>query len=360
MAKFSSINDVKFQRVISVLRRWVEEGPKVQPVPEHAMESDTKATSLLDGLIFDEQYQECLKSLNFAEARDRLQDVKPAYERTYEWLFGRQVGFGDWLQGKDPSNMYWIHGKPGSGKSTVMKFIMGLSLTRQLLEAYDRNDWLIAGYFFHNRGTTAQKSIVSFLNEILFQLLAQRKELFSLVYALFSRLYENQNRPSQLGGRSQNDSSILWSIAELQEALLSIGSKSASDTNVCLFVDTLDEHDGNHRELLSVLSRLAKLTENPCFRLRLCLAGRPENIFKDAFLICPKFAIHEHTADDIRLYAEGRMEAEKSADLTPRFEHELHSLTQDIVEKSHGVFMWVRLVVDELVEACVRATASKS
>ena len=98
-----------------------------------------------------------------------------------------------------------------------------------------------------------------------------------------------------------------WDIEAMQKALMLIATKSTFEVNICLFVDALGEHDGNHRELISVLKHFAQSTGNPFFRVLLCLAGRPENVFRDAFQTCPGFAIHEHTTQDIRLYAEERI-----------------------------------------------------
>ena len=136
----------------------------------------------------------------------------------------------------------------------------------------------------------------------------------------------------------------------MQDALISIACKSVSDVNICIFVDALDEHDGNHRDLLTTLDRLARLTDNRFFRLRLCLAGRQENIFKDAFRDCPGFSIHELTTGDIHRYTEGRLQNAISGNLTRAGKSALSSLIEDIINKAEGVFLWVRLVNDELIE----------
>ena len=354
MAKLSSFNDINFQRVTSVIQRWLDESgdPHTRSgIPENA-------SSLPDGLIFDKEYQRCLESLNSANARRRIETVEEAFSETCEWIFDPNFGFQDWLKGEDVRTKYWIQGKPGSGKSTLMKFAKDHPLTRNLLEQYHHSHWVMAAYFFHDRGTEVQKSISGFLREILYQILHQRRSLFPLVYALF-----HPNGPSTSmrdirseGGTrdvlEQNDREIHydWSPGVLQDALFSIASRSVFDLNICIFVDALDEHDGNHRDLLSTLDRLTRLTGNPFFRLRLCLAGRQENIFKDAFRDCPGFSIHELTTGDIRRYTEGRLQDVMRANLTSDGELALSGLIEDIIDKAEGVFLWVRLVSDELIE----------
>lgn len=354
MAKISSLHDINFQRVTSVIQRWLDESGDPQTrsgVPKNA-------SSLPDELIFDKEYQRCLESLNFASARLRTENVKEAFGETYQWIFDPKFGFQDWLKGKDIGTKFWIQGKPGSGKSTLMKFAKDHPLTRKLLEQYHPSHWVVAAYFFHDRGTEVQKTISGFLREILYQILRQRRSLFPLIYPLF-----RPNRPSSSicsigldGGKEdilkQNHDQINynWTPSVMQDALFSIACKSVVDVNICIFVDALDEHDGNHRDLLSNLDRLTRLTSNSFFRLRLCLAGRQENIFKDAFRDCPGFSIHEHTTGDIRRYTEGRIQDAMSGKLTRASELALSSLIEDIIDKAEGVFLWVKLVNDEFVE----------
>ena len=239
-----------------------------------------------------------------------------------------------------------------------MKFAKDHPLTRNLLEQYHPGHWVVAAYFFHDRGTEVQKSISGFLREILYQILRQRRQIFPLIYPLF---HSNQSSSSTRSVRleegkenisNRNDDEIRynWNPSVLQDALFSIACNSAVDVNLCIFVDALDEHDGNHRELLSTLDRLTRLTNNYFFRLRLCLAGRQENIFKDAFRDCPGFSIHERTTGDIRRYTEGRIQDVMSGILTKDGELALSSLIEDVIDKAEGVFLWVRLVNDELIE----------
>ncbi|KAL9077590.1 MAG: hypothetical protein Q9157_003314 [Trypethelium eluteriae] len=346
MAKFSSPEEIKFERVTSVLRDWVNEYFENQKSLQncHVM-SDT--CELPDGLIFDKELQMCLRTLYSRDAKSRFEDVEPTFRQTYSWLFDRKVGFEDWLQGKVSSNIYWIQGKPASGKSTLMKFAMTSDLTREFLKQYDENYWVVAGFFFHDRGTSAQKSAEGFLQHILHQLLMQQNQLFELIYPISKRVLEEELGWSTDSGRPLP---IAWNLDSVRKALTLIGRKSITKVNICLFVDALDEHAGGHRELILILKDIAEFTKNPFFRVRLILAGRPENVFRTAFQDCPGFSIHNHTTEDIRQYTKGRVQQEWQRVLTTQPREELEILTERIVEKAEGVFLWVKLVVDEIVE----------
>lgn len=82
-----------------------------------------------------------LQSLEFNEWKRRFNDVHKAHKRTYDWILKDSedttvppTRFRSWLQGKD--NIYWIAGKAGSGKSTLMKFLVENPTVIQLLQ-----DW---------------------------------------------------------------------------------------------------------------------------------------------------------------------------------------------------------------------------
>ena len=349
MAKFRSDDDRGFQSVVAVLHRWLEETNQSQAQPSIAAKSGIQQSKLPDGLIFDEnfhrEYEDCVKSLDIAEARDRMRNVTQAYKETYNWLFDSQICFRRWLIGKDTKPIFWIYGKPGSGKSTLMKFAMTHQRTRQFLQQYDGNPWKLAGYFFHDRGTDVQKSIEGFLSEILYQILVQDKECFYFVYSVYAKVKKLGQAGSEKGTVTPG-----WTQSQLQEETLSIASRSTSHLNLCLFIDALDEHDGNHKELISTLIALTEFKENPMFKIRLCVAGRPENVFKDAFRDYPSFAIHDYTETDIRLYAEDRIHQENNSILTNEGKRGLQLLVTELVVKARGVFLWVRLVVDEIIE----------
>ena len=73
-----------------------------------------------------EDHQQLLLSLGFPTMIKRQEELYDPYPKTFEWMFERQsprirlyTGFLDWLELR--GGIYWINGKPGSGKSTVSR-----------------------------------------------------------------------------------------------------------------------------------------------------------------------------------------------------------------------------------------------
>jgi ABC-type thiamine transport system ATPase subunit len=55
---------------------------------------------------------------------NREERILEAHEKTFRWIF-KDSPFKHWLESKTGSNLFWISGKAGSGKSTLMKLQAG-------------------------------------------------------------------------------------------------------------------------------------------------------------------------------------------------------------------------------------------
>ncbi|KAH6887627.1 hypothetical protein B0T10DRAFT_461065 [Thelonectria olida] len=78
--------------------------------------------------------------------------------------------FIDWLESDLP--VYWIRGKPASGKSTLMKFIASHSKTKEMLEQWLPGARILTHYFW-KPGAIMQQSMKGFLCSVLYQLLSE-------------------------------------------------------------------------------------------------------------------------------------------------------------------------------------------
>lgn len=72
----------------------------------------------------------------------------------------------------------WIKGSPGSGKSTLMKYLYNAH------DVYFR-DYVVAAYYFHARGADLQKGRLGVLRSLLHQILVQRPQILDRFVAAF-------------------------------------------------------------------------------------------------------------------------------------------------------------------------------
>lgn len=73
-------------------------------------------------------------SLRHDAAGYRLSDVEAQYQSTFELIFGKErANYTEWLEA--PGSIFWVSGKPGSGKSTIMKMVREDRRTVELFKA---------------------------------------------------------------------------------------------------------------------------------------------------------------------------------------------------------------------------------
>jgi hypothetical protein len=293
----------------------------------------------------------CLSSITRADLSTRIDNVEAPFEGTYNWILRSNSDVHRWLEDRT-NNIFWISGIPGSGKSTAMKYAMRHPLTRVILTDWDPQDWVVAGFFFHELGTQIQKSVGGLYAEILFRILRVHRKLLSqhvepIYQAKCKAVAHSVGDDGHLGDENRY---ISWSDDELRTILLTCIKQTTFHINACLFIDALDEHSGDRRQLLSFLQSLVSEANPKLVKIKLCLASRPENIFKDALGSYPGFAMQTMTSSDIRRFVHSMMAPELSRAERIETESNIQDLVQEIVESARGVFLWVNLVVPELIE----------
>ena len=150
-----------------------------------------------------------LDSLRFAELHDQYDKITVAHKETFKWIFDDPgPGCMPWLRGSQ--KIYWIRGKPGSGKSTLMKLLLDDPRTSAAFQSGTPLKQAEVAFFFHDRGTPLQKSLIGLLRGLLYQILEQYDELVLKVLPMYTK--------SKMKGGS-----TLWSSeGELQRAIKAI------------------------------------------------------------------------------------------------------------------------------------------
>jgi hypothetical protein len=256
-------------------------------------------------------------------------DLDP-FPETYGWILDKESNvFQNWLL--NSIEIFWISGKAGAGKSTLMNFLLHHAMTSALLKEWAGEDITIARFFAWSSGSPLERSQDGLLRNLLYQILDKHRELIQ------------QTVPKRCADRSSTSQS--WTKTELSAVLSAVvrGDKIAS--KFCFFTDGLDEFEGEHEDLID---EIVELNMSPA--IKICLASIPWPVFRSTFGSGGNdFYLHELTRADIETYIKGRLsEDQRFVELTTRSGGTTDDVGDFITEKAEGSFLWARLVVNSL------------
>ncbi|KAM7186500.1 hypothetical protein V8F20_011376 [Naviculisporaceae sp. PSN 640] len=290
-----------------------------------------------------------LDSLRFDRMDERPMTIAKAHKRTYEWIFrdpsmARKPwsNFASWL--KCDSGIYWINGKPGSGKSTLMKYIWTSSQTRGLLRRWATGSkYLSAAFFFWNSGDESQRSHEGLYRTILHQTLGQDLDLISRV------LPKQWKRATERAACDMEIQKETWAApGQLKEALETLISLASPQMRLCFFIDGLDEVEGDPGDIANFFDEMASQPTSPW--VKFCVSSRPWSVFDAVFYDRPSLRLQDLTLNDIRLFVADTLGANRSLQRILRYEPDIQRrFAEEIVRRSMGVFLWVTLAVKLLV-----------
>lgn len=279
-----------------------------------------------------------LESLHFPEIYQRQQQVELAHETTFAWIFdgtkrrwGYQDSFVDWLQ--SDSALYWITGKPGSGKSTLMRMITEDQRTLDLLHQSQQKEAVLITHFFWcaiEAGSAVPKSICGMLRSLLYQLYANSES----------------HVPAQLlEGLAYRET---WTRDRLTRYLSAALEQAALTKSLLIVVDGLDECEDEESDLLEIIDMI-KSAKN----VKIIASSRDMQDYVDYFEDGPRLTIHEKTRDDIQNFARSQINEHSRSkavqNLCKRLSHdEQQKLVKVVTDKSEGVFLWVKFAIKEI------------
>jgi hypothetical protein len=304
------------------------------------------ASKLLDSIDRNKSLvEQLLATLKFSGMDQRHETIPKAYRTTFDWIYQPSsthdsgfewADFGQWLQSAD--SLYWIAGKPGAGKSTLMKYIYNKPETQVLAEMWPtrtntNRDWnlSLAGFFFWNSGSEMQKSRIGFLRSMIVQLWNDSVDAAEI----FPKHWQQV--------QSSGDGLEAFTKDELTLALTIL--LSTQGRFFLLFVDGLDEFEGNTEELADMVLNLSLMPN-----VKICTASRPWAEFQSKFHNKPQLSMEHLTRRDIAAYIDGQFGTSEEYRNMLLFEREsAERLREDIADKSSGVFLWVYIVVSSLL-----------
>ena len=140
-----------------------------------------------------------------------------------------------------------------------------------------------------------------------------------------------------------------WTETRLDDALRRLLRGKPASLRLYMFIDGLDEFEGDEDCLMEVVRLLSKANG-----IRVCVSSRPEQIFRQGFAYCPQLKLQDLNYFDIkkatskRLYPvlENRYSLSKSAN---------QDFIKQVINKSQGIFLWAELMTKDLKRGALNA-----
>ena len=248
----------------------------------------------------------------------RKNDVADPAHATCTWIL-EHMKYCEWLdQGQ---GLLWIKGKPGAGKSTVLK------LALETAERETKESSILASYFFHGRGKPIQKNVLGLFRSLLHQILQQNRDLLSK----FTSLYRKKCDTEGPCGNKWN-----WHGSQLQTFFKSSVVESAKTHQIRIYIDALDECGQDVALDLVEFFRCFTTPISICFSCR----HYPFVALEDGNEVC----VENENAQDINAYIQDKIEAHfQQTEIAT-------AIRDEIVSRSEGNFQWVVLVMPRVLK----------
>ncbi|KAL9620132.1 MAG: hypothetical protein Q9160_005338 [Pyrenula sp. 1 TL-2023] len=241
-----------------------------------------------------------------------------------------------------------IKGKPGSGKSTIMR-----TAIKQYFAEYGRRYRLIVTFFLDAKGGILQRTALGLYRSLAYQVLKVVPALFQLILPLWKAKKQDASAAAQFGCQPAVEHH--WEKAELEYFLISV-FKTQLTPPIVAFIDALDECQdsyetepisGEAREVAFFLQRLLGIASDNKILFNICLLSRSSLPFRlnNGFEVITD----HHNQSDVKRYIKSRLTADIGDDA--RQQEALSQLTDEIVDRSSGIFS---LATDAQLEKQIR------
>ncbi|KAH8884926.1 hypothetical protein GQ53DRAFT_660648, partial [Thozetella sp. PMI_491] len=275
---------------------------------------------------YDETLEKALvEKLYFTNIDERLTTLEAPQGTTCRWFLEKPEyisWYGAHQQGRH-GVFLWIKGHPGTGKSTLMKFLF----EDAKLKAKGDPSKITLSFFFIARGTLEQRSTAGLYRSILYQLFQTTIDL----QKSFDWLTIDGAKAIQRNG---------WSEAALKQTLINAVSR-LKGRQLMIFVDALDECDQTQAAgMVSFFEELCALACEMQAQVHVCFSSRhyPTISIREGVEVI----LEDETGhiQDIEQYIKSKLRLHES--------HQSDLLRFEILERSSGIFLWVVLVLDIL------------
>lgn len=261
-----------------------------------------------------------MDSLKFEQIDSRHSTIKAAYTATCKWFLQspEYLAWIDLAKLDEHHGFLWLSGKPGAGKSTIMKF----AYTRAKRAPVATK--AVVSFFFNARGDVLEKSITGLYRSLLLQLLEKFPDLQTVC--------EDTNLVKRNGiCPSLEATQVLF-----RNAISMLGKRSLT-----CFIDALDECDELQvLDMVQYFEVLGQQAAEEKIELRICFSSRHYPYISIRHGLRLTLEDQKGHGEDVERYIQGNLRADPGPLVT--------EVQAQILQKAAGVFMWVVLVVDIL------------
>jgi ankyrin repeat protein len=288
-------------------------------VTKETLTPTARSSNIIDAVT----KQSLIDQLYFDKIDERLMHLTAAQGITCRWFLTKPqyVSWHNAAQHLDHGGFLWIKGNPGTGKSTLMKFLF----ERTKVDAKGNLSQIILSFFFLARGTVEEKSTTGLYR--------------SLLHQLFEKAPETRD---SLEWMTVDGAKVVQRNGWHEEALkqtLSHAVQELGSRSLTIFVDALDECNQHQvADMVCFFEELCGSAREVQVRLQVCFSSRhyPTVIIEKGVEVILEEEVG-HT-DDIQQYIKSKLRMGKS--------NQADSLRSEILTKSSGIFLWVILVLD--------------
>ncbi|KAF5254994.1 hypothetical protein FANTH_209 [Fusarium anthophilum] len=200
--------------------------------------------------------RQLLESLKFEQIDARKTEIETSCYKTCHWIL-KHPDYLSWLDTEKKSQhrgFLWIRGKPGAGKSTIMKFIY-----TQMKKTDIPIKALTISFFFNAAGELLEKSVSGMYRALLLQLLEGFPDLQKIL-----------DGPDMISW----DQTACPSLNILKDLFRSAIAYLDNRALAC-FVDALDECDAQQvKDMVEFFEEVAEQCAQDNMRFKVCFSSR--------------------------------------------------------------------------------------